>query len=282
VTEIVIVPAWRRPGFLAATLRCLAAADDGDLVYWIGLDRGHNREVMRVAQEFVGRFGGRAAIKPRMHPYRGNSYNVLMLYREALEAAPELVHLVEEDIFVGADYYAYHRSAHKLAPSAFAVSAARNQDIPGDPPPVADQVYLAMRYQSIAVSFHPERLDLVVSHMRPDYFRDPINYCRRRFPRTRIPVANAEQDGLINRIVEDQRMHVVYPTQPRAYHAGFVGYHRSGDQIVGTAEQQADRLLAMTTADLNAAAHSYPDHQAIDLGARFGDVTSVISWPPMS
>lgn len=277
--EIVIVPAWRRPGFLAAALRCLEAADDGDLVYWIGLDRGHNREVMRVAQEFVSRFGARAGIKPRMHPYRGNSYNVLSLYREALEAAPDLVHLVEEDIFVGADYYTYHRSAHKLAPSAFAVSAARNQDIPGDPEPVADQAYLAMRYQSIAVSFHPERLDLVVPHMRAEYFRDPVAYCRRSFPRTRIPPANAEQDGLLNRIVEDQRMYVVYPTQPRAYHAGFVGYHRAGEQLVGTAEQQADRLLSMSTEQLNAAAHSYPDHQAIDLGARFGEVSSVISWP---
>lgn len=282
MTEIVIVPAWRRAGFLAAALRCLTAADDGQVEYWIGLDRGHDRAVAQVARSFLDRFGhGRVKIKKQMHPYRGNSYNILTLYRDALHAAPELIHLVEEDVFVGPDYYAYHRSAHKIAPHAFAVSAARNQDIPGDPEPSPETVYLGTNYQSIAVSFRPERLnDLLFPHIQPQYFRDPVGYCRRRFPHTRIPVANAEQDGLLNRIAEQMRLSVVYPTAPRAYHAGFVGYHRAGERLLGLPEHQADRLLAMTTEQLNAAAHSYPDHQAVDLHTSLGEVTQVISWPP--
>lgn len=281
MTEIVIVPAWRRPGFLAAALRRLAVADDGPLEYWIGLDRGHDRATAQVAGEFQRRLGkSRVKVKPRIHPHRGNSFNVLHLYREAFEEYPDLVHLVEEDVFVGVDYFAFHRAAHKIAPSdAFAVSAARNQNYPNDPPALPRAIYLAPHYQSVAVSLRPEVLDLAMPHIRPEYFRDPVGYCQRRFPNTRIAVANAEQDGLLDRIAEEQHMPVVYAAAPRAYHAGFVGYHRSGDRLRGLPEQQADRLLAMTTEQLNAAAHSYPDHQAVALDVRLGDVDAVISWP---
>jgi hypothetical protein len=280
MTEIVIIPAWRRPAFLLAALRRLVIADDPSLKFWITLDRGYSHEVAHVANDFVARMGvHRVRVMKRMHAYRGNSFNILQCYGEAIECKPELIHLVEEDVFVGADYFDFHRSAHALATHAFAVSLCRNQNYDHDPEPIPDAVYLSSQYQSIGVSFRPERLSLMLPHMTREYFRDPVKYCRRHFPRTKIPAANAEQDGLINRIVEAQGLPVVYATRPRAYHAGFVGYHRKGATLSGTIHDQADQLLAMTSEQMNAAAHSYPDHQVVELDARPGAAERVIFWP---
>lgn len=282
--EIIIVPAWRRPAFLLATLRRLEIACDGDqrnVQIWISLDRRHDRATATVARNFQAHHGGHLVnVVERLHPYRGNSYNVLQAYRAAV-AIPgvELIHLVEEDVLVGADYLGFHRAAHALTPDAFAVSAARNQNHPHDPTPDPGAVYLAPQYQSVAVSFRPHRLAPVLAHAVSSYFSDPIGYCRRQFRASRIPVGNAEQDGLINRVVEREHGSVVYPMLPRAYHAGFAGYHRKGAALAGTTEEQADQILAMDTAAMNAAAHSYPDHQVVDLDARPGIPTRVAVWP---
>lgn len=280
MSEIVIVPAWRRPAFLLAALRRLALADDNCLRYWISLDRGFNREVFKIAYEFSVQMGrDRVRIIKRAHAYPGNSYNVLQAYAEAIKAGSRLIHLVEEDVFVGVDYFDFHRSAHEMAPEAFAVSVCRNQNFAHDPHPMPDAVYLNNQYQSVGVSFRPEMLAIIVPHMTRDYFRDPVGYCRKTFPHTTIAPANAEQDGLLNRLVEAGQLKVAYAARPRAYHAGFVGYHRAGAKLSGSTQSQADQLLAMNTEQMNTAAHSYPDHQVVDLDARLGVASRVISWP---
>lgn len=280
MTEIVIIPAWKRPAFLLACLRRLALAHDWNLQYWITLDRGHSREVAQVAQQFASQMGDDCVrILGKRHYYRGNSYNILETYREAIDYGPELVHLVEEDVFVGVDYFEFHRSAHKVAPNVFAVSAARNQNYREDPPADLDALYLNNQYQSVAVSFRPAMLALAKPHMIPRYYKTPVEYCRAKFRSSRIPPANAEQDGLLNRIVEAGGLNVAYAARPRAYHAGFVGYHRKGATLTGHVHDQADQLLAMTTEQMNAAAHSYPDHSVVALDDCTGEVSRIITWP---
>lgn len=280
MTELVIVTAWRRPDFLSAALQRLLLADDGRQRYMISLDRGHARECEAVAAAFIRRVR-RAQVRRRVHRYRGNSFNVLTSYREALTVGPELVHLVEDDVFVTADYFEFHRRAHELAPDAFAVSACRNQQFAAqaDPPTDDDAVYTHLSYQSLGVSFRPERLAQVVHHATPAYYTAPVAYCRRHWPNTAINPNNAEQDGLIHRLVEATGRPTLYPFSPRAYHAGFVGYHRKGQLPGGMVEQRATKLLRMTTEELNAAAHTYPDHVAVDLDAPRKPVDHVAVWP---
>lgn len=280
--ELVIVTGWKRPDFLLACLRRLALADDGNQKYWVCLDRGADRECLRVADEFVSQLGPtRAQVRRRTHRYRGNSFNVLMSYREAVALAPDLVHLVEDDVFVGEGYFEFHRQAHDLAPNAFAVSACRNQQFPPDvnPPDVATAVYQHVSYQSLGVSFRLEALARVIGHASHSYFARPEAYCSRNWPNSAINPANAEQDGLIHRLIEASGRPTVYPFAPRAYHAGFVGYHRKGAPLAGTVEERATLLLRMTTAELNAAAYSYPDHVAVDLDRSLGPVKEVAQWP---
>lgn len=283
MTELVIVPAWRRPAFLEATLRRLALEDTPDLHWHITLDRGHTAEVARVVARFVADRRDRIEVTMQRHQYKGNSYNVLAAYEKALKhprvLGYELVHMVEEDVFVARGYFDFHRRAHALLPEAFAVSACRNQNRIGNPQPYADAVYTHGSYQSLAVSFRPERLEQIVGHADFPYFERPIDYCRRTWPKSKIPWQNAEQDGLINRIVEAQHAFVVYPFHPRAYHAGFTGYHRDGRELAGTVDEQAVELLRMSTADLNAAAHSYADHQAVPLDQSPVPVARVMPWP---
>jgi hypothetical protein len=280
VKEIVIVPAWRRPEFLHACLQRLLVADDGRPEYWICLDRGYFAPVMAVATWARKRFGKRLRIGQRRHNYRGNSYNVLTSYRDAVAEGADLVHLVEEDVFVGHDYFDFHRRAHALAPEAFAVSACRNQQFPIGTEPPADEtaVYLHASYQSLGVSFRPERLAPALAHARQPYFQRPIVYCRRAFPHTGINPANAEQDGLLHRVMEAEGRTTLYAAVPRAYHAGFVGYHRHGQLPPGGVEARAAAILAMGDDELNRRAHSFPDHATVPLDAVRQPVDKIIFW----
>lgn len=280
--EVVIVPAWRRPDFLYACLERLRCADEGTQHYWIALDRGHDKRVAEVARRFVGTMGARGRVIERTHAYRGNSFNVLTSYREAVEAGYEMIHLVEEDVFVADDYFAFHRCAHQLVPGVFAVSGARNQNYPNDPEPEPGAIYLHGMYQSVAVSFRASALAPVLEHATVPYFRDPIGYCKRAFPKTRLPVGHAEQDGLIHRVAEATHARIAYPTEPVAYHAGFMGYHRNGEPalVPGKSVQvAAAELLSMDAAELNRRAHSYPDHQVVDVRAVRAAPDHVVVWP---
>lgn len=279
--EIVIIPAWRRPEFLHAALTRLAVADDGAPEFWICLDRGHSDEVMDVAHWFRGELPGRVRIGLRDHGYRGNSYNVLTSFRNAIDEGAELVHLVEEDVLVGADYFDFHRRAHELAPDVFSVSACRNQYYPlGEQPPQdEDAIYLHSSYQSIGVSLKAYRLRQVMGHAHRAFFIDQVGYCARAFPRSKINRSHAEQDGLIHRIIEQQRSATAYAAVPRAYHVGFVGYHRNGELPAGDVLERARAILAMDADELNRRAASYPDHNTVPLDAERAPVGRIITWP---
>lgn len=282
--QLVIVPGWRRAGFLEACLRRLHACDRPDLLVWVGLDRGHDQESMGVAQRWSSAWPGRYEILVDNHSFPGNSHNLLCMYKYALDCRPlpDLIHLVEEDVFVASGYFDFHDQVHALVPDAFAVSACQAQmflQCGPSPEPHPRRVSLAARYQSLGVSFRPDKLEAIRQHLVPGYFYNPIRYCQTNFPNSLLPKNNAEQDGLLDRLVEASGTGVAYPWTPRAYHAGFIGYHRNGLQLPGSPSAQADRLLAMTANELNAAAHSYPDHVTVDLNVVAGPITEAVAWP---
>lgn len=281
--DVVVIPAWRRPDFLKATLTRLLALDGRDSVqFLVSLDRGFSPQVWGAVQWFVGQAGQRnVTVKRRRHAYKGNSFNVLTAYRDALGMRPDLVHLVEEDIFVAHDYLHASRAVHAAELKAFAVSACRNQQFePGvDPPSDPEAYFNHPAYQSLAVSFRAEALSSVLNHASPNYYANPVKYCQRFFPHTSIPVANAEQDGLIHRVMEEQGAFAGYMALPRAYHAGFIGYHRNGVLLPGDVDARASRLLSMSTEELNASAHSYPDHAAVPLDEPRPLISRRIDWP---
>jgi hypothetical protein len=280
--DLVIVPAWQRPDFLTATLRRLDIAVDhyhGDVRYLIAVDRRADPKVGAIATRFARRHAGHVRVVHRSHTYRGNSYNVLTAYREACDHDADLVHLIEEDIFVAHDYFAYARQAHNLCPDVFAVSACRNQNLREGPSANATAVYRYPKYQSLAVSFRPGQLRRILKHAHPGYFQDPVRYCTETFPSSTLGRGFAEQDGLIDRIIEAEGLQVAYPAVPRAYHAGFHSYNRGGQPLPGPVEDRARTLLAMTADELNTRAVAYPDFTVTPLDEQRPPIQRIITWP---
>lgn len=281
--ETVIVPLHRRGHFALACLTRLytAARDDDTLTFHLAIDANPTREVVHVARQFVQKVDDhRAVIVQRDRTFRGNSFNVLTAYAEVVDSGAEVIHLVEEDILVGKDYFDYHRQVRAADPTVFAVCACRNQFWPlgTNPPAEEDAYYLQTCYQSIGISFTPDMLRHVTGHNIRNFCINPSGYLHRFFPDSKLGTQYAEQDGLIYRIVEALDTHVAFPCVPRAYHAGFTGYNRAGTTLPGTLEDQARRILAMNGDELNAASRSYRDYETVDLDADRKPVSRALSW----
>lgn len=273
---VVLIPCWRRPDFLWACLERLFLADGWEHYNVIlSIDRDSHEDVDRIATEATLRAPHRVRIiRPGQHAYTGNSFNVLHAYQMAINICPEHghVHLVEEDVFVARGYFRFHEAAHHAAPACFCVSACRDQNAPLPailPTDAPAWIYERPTYQSLGVSFRPQMVRRFLSFATPEYFADPAAHLKRAFPCSRIPYGQAEQDGLIGRMLEDlfvgmDRPGAMYPLVPRAAHYGFAGYNRSGGLPLqdGTAEERGATILAMTDEQLNARAD-----------ARYRDIT---------
>lgn len=267
--NVVLVPCWRRAEFLAVSLELLQAADpSGRNFYIILVDRGHSPEVADVARRFplphLVRFAPR-------HRFHGNSYNILEGYRLALDKVGDrdksIIYLVEEDVFVAKDFFRFHEVAWTTF-NPFCVSAARNQNIPSERIPLnpsAADVYTHESYQSLGISWRARHLETVIRHALPDYYNNMSAYVRRHFPLSRLGFSCHEQDGLICRVMESMGLSTLYPMLPRAYHAGFVGYNRPGNRLIGTLQERIARLRGLSDTEMNALASKYKDITACNL-----------------
>jgi len=247
---------------LHACLTRLSKAATDDVRVVVSLDRQGTFECRQVAQSFSTSFADIYLRVMNHHQFHGNSYNVLSGVTDVLKLGGDLIHVVEDDIMVSLGYFAFHEAAHEAAPDAFAVSACKNQNLLGDPPALA---YRHASYQSLGVSFRPDVARQVVKHGTPAYFGNMVEYCKRTFPGSLIPPGHAEQDGLFNRVRESRRGVTVYAAQPRAFHAGFYGYNRSGMKLGGSIGRRSEKILSMTTEEMNQMAGSIKDHEVIDL-----------------
>lgn len=281
--EVVIVPLHRRPAFALACLTRLyeAARADENLTFHLSIDAQPDPEVIKIADRFAQQVGRtRVAVVQRTRSFRGNSFNLLTAYAETVDSGADLIHLVEEDVLVADDYFDYHRAVHAQEPDVFSVCACRNQFWPlyGGPPAEEDTYYLQTCYQSIGVSFTPDKLRHVTAHSPQHFCINPYGYLRRTYPHSALGQQYAEQDGLIYRIVESLGAKTAFPCVPRAYHAGFTGYNRAGVTLNGTIEDQAKQILTMDGHDLNAASQSYQDYETISLSGTRKPITRSIEW----
>jgi len=124
---IVIIPCWNRPEFLGACLHYIQKADGWEnYLYYFAIDRKADPLNMQVISTFKGEYLIRQAV---MHRYNGNSYNLLSAYSECYLLAKDweipLVYLIEEDIFIGKDFFTFHEEKQAVT-DAFFVTACRN------------------------------------------------------------------------------------------------------------------------------------------------------------
>lgn len=247
--------------YACLTRLSMAATDDVSVI--VSIDRGGKRECAQVAESFSERFAHIYLRQVEHHNFHGNSRNVISGIKDALLFDGDLVHVVEDDVMVALSYFHFHEAMHATVPGAFAVSACRNQNLEG---PAPGSAYCHPSYQSLGVSFRPDVVRRIAVHDTPSFYSDMVGYCRRKFPKSAIPAGHAEQDGLINRIREGANGVTVYTSRPRAFHAGFHGYNRLGRRLNGSIERRAERILSMTSEEMNAMAETIKDHEVIDLG----------------
>lgn len=284
MTDIVVVPLWTRAGFTEACLTRLAKAMDGHVTVHLCLDHGHSADVEKVARKFAEKHPG-TRVTVRDEDYPTGSYNVLSGMREALEEAgpDDLVHVLEEDILIGADFFDFHRRAHALVPDAYSVSACTNSFLTREtnPEPVEDAVYLSGAFQVWGSSYRPEQVEQILSRVRPEYFADMYQACIDEFGQASTDRTGPLYDGVMAMNLAELRGHVVFPYAARAYHAGFDGisFKGQGPELTGTAKQQARQILAMGEEELSSRS-TYPNawFPVVDLDARRSPVARVVPF----
>ena len=188
---------------------------------------GALREVQTVLEYWKRPFGNRMRLVMRNeNPYYGNSYNVLNAYAEAYKTDAKYVYLVEEDVLVTPDFFRWHDAVQEYNPfCSIAGHTYRNKKtFSGD---VQGAYFESEEYASLGVCWKRENLDYVVRHATKPYFHNATPYILKHFPGSKYCFAMMEQDGLIQRVMEQLFRPAAWSARPRAFHVGMWGYHRS-------------------------------------------------------
>jgi hypothetical protein len=254
--DIVIVPAYFRPEFLHLALENLYACSEMlDKDVWICQDVKHGdlekfseemRETEIVLDYWKRGFGNRLrAIRRPENGFYGNSYNVLSAYAKAYETDAKYVYLVEEDVFVTPDFFRWHEAVQE-ATDFFCTVAGKSDcnqiEFKGD---IAGAYFGSEHYRSLGVCWKRENLAQVVRHNQFDYFHNAAPYVLKHFPGSQFGLKWMEQDGLIQRIMEQTFQTAGWACLPRAYHVGVYGYHRGigkENMFVGTFPERVEMI----------------------------------------
>jgi hypothetical protein len=235
--DVVLIPAYYRPEYLSLCLEFLSKAAGArlDKEYWICQDyRNHDEHRYAIQERWTKEVVEASPlpvkfIRRRPHDSAGNSLNTLEAYKEAYDTGARNIYLVEEDVLVTKDFFSWHEAVQAQEPAVMcsvAYRCSRNADARKDIVDSGAYFVSARDYASIGVCWNRAGLGPVLSHARWEYYVDQSGYIMRTFPANRFAGDFSEQDGLIMRVMWEQRGNVAWPYVPRCYHLGWYGYHR--------------------------------------------------------
>lgn len=274
--DIVLIPTFARPEYLALCLEHLANADGGpDKVVWISHDR-HSQDTPRIEKEIentiqvVGDYQKafaelRFTVRPP-HAHIGNPTNFLELYKEAYLRQPEFryVYLVEDDVLVAQDFFRWHEAVQVRGDYFCTVGwhCVRNPDVkPGTDP--NEYIESLRDFSSIGICWRHEKLAAFVRHATPEYYRSMANYLRGAFPGSPIPAGQwTEQAGIVTRLLHETRNRTVaWPVSRRCSHVGVSGYHRpNGHRFGGDMDERIKALrAAVYSKGIQGMSHDFTD-----------------------
>lgn len=248
--DVVLVPAYFRPEFLYLCLERIYDADkNSNKDIWIYHDRKFNdieqfrnelSEVETAIEYWKRAFGGRLRPVMRLeHGYYGNSYNTLAAYCKAFQTDARFVYLIEEDVLVSEDFFDWHEDVQAQKPfCSVAGFCDRNKNLV-----TQGTSFESTEYASLGVCWNRENLAAIIEHATQDYYRNQTPYILKHFPGSKLGLKFMEQDGLIQRVMEQQLQKAVFASVPKAFHVGVYGYHRSiGEENMfqGTLPERTD------------------------------------------
>jgi hypothetical protein len=254
--DIVIVPAYFRPEFLHLCLENLYACPEMlNKDVWIYQDQKHDdgiqfkeelKETEAVIAYWKRGFGNRlkAVLRPE-NGFYGNSYNVLSAYQKAYETDAKYVYLVEEDVFVTPDFFKWHEAVQNQEDFFCTIAGKSDANFIAFEGEIAGAYFGSEMYRSLGVCWKREKLETVVRHAVFDYFHNSTPYILKHFPNGKLGLQMMEQDGLIQRVMDQTFQVAGWACFPRAYHVGIYGYHRgigSDNMFVGTFPERVEMI----------------------------------------
>jgi hypothetical protein len=229
MSDIVVTPCHSRPEYLKVWMELVKKAKGAsEFLYVFCLDSGFDPKYEDLIYEFPFEC---SVIK--MHPeplgLGKQSRNVLNGLIAAAQNTDKFVYYVEEDIFIGVDFFRWHQEIQFQQRELFCSIATKSNNTQYTVDGFANHYYVTKEpdYQALGNCFRKEIiLDLIAPHYNDSYLQYPTSYCTRNWPKSIIGSIWTEQDGLIRRILEQSKMSVAYPCLPFAFHSGFYGYNR--------------------------------------------------------
>jgi hypothetical protein len=225
--DVVVVPTYKRPEFLACCLSRIRAAEPLIDIF-VFPDRG---TLFDTEQSWVMSNPGMG--KPvypcwvPKHDYYGNTFNAM----EALRFAWNMgnynhIFYIEDDVMVHPDFFDWHREQLEEVPELFcSMGWVFNRHAPID-----DAVMYQPWYYAIGTCFPWARLSRVIEHATPEYYADMQGYIERTFRSSHLNspygIQHFEQDGLIQRVLDQQKMSTASCGVAKCDHIGTVGYNR--------------------------------------------------------
>ena len=213
----VMIPAFDRPEMVWLCLDHLALCREViDMQIHVCID---GRDGHAPLDEFIAATSAHPDLPIELHVgpahyYHGNSFNVLNAYRTAYDAGADLIYLVEDDVMVLPQFFAWHIAVQErpgaVGPFGVRVGTSVGVRNPGHG-----------AYASLGVCHDRNTVEDILEHAVPRYFRDMRGYCARTFPPSPF---DCEQDGLIARVIAGCT--VAWADPPVCSHIGWYGYHR--------------------------------------------------------
>jgi len=222
--EVVLIPCYRREALLACCLRRIREAEPRIDIHLFPDRESASPRVWVLAE----RFNAAVHFVPD-HAYYGNTANVMNAYLWAFNAGYDLTYLIEDDVFVHPDFFFWHRQMHEECPDIFASMAW----IFNRHAPIVDDVLFQPWFYSIGVCFSLHKLGLIVRHATPLYYDDMAGYVGKKFKTSPlndpINIMHFEQDGLIQRVLDEDKSQTISPGIAKCSHMGFVRSYGASD-----------------------------------------------------
>lgn len=225
MNELVLVPTFHRPEHLFYCLSMIRAFEP-KIPIAVFPDRGtyYDEDFKMVMQSFDD--GNTQAIYVPFHKYHGNSYSVMEAYRWAFNQVSELTYLIEDDVIVHPDFFTWTREVHEECPDIFGTLGwVFNRHAP-----ITEDWLFQPWFYSVGVCFKRKKLELIVKHATPLYFQDMMGYIEERFKGSPLNsphnIHHFEQDGAIQRILDEDRSQTVSCGIAKCTHIGTFGYNR--------------------------------------------------------
>lgn len=229
MSDICLVIAYNRPEYLKICLEHIQQAKDADkLTYLFALDTGYDKKNLDIINDFP--FNKKITVPQSFRlKLAKQSYNVINGMLNACNLTDELIYYIEDDVFIGKDFFTFTKEIHKNEPDIFCSILSKNVNSNDNTINDSDSYYIktSIDYQGIGSCYKAKTLkELLQPHFKLDYFTEPIKYVVQNFPDSVLNRNFAEQDGLIRRIIEKNKLQVAFSHIPRCFHAGFYGYNR--------------------------------------------------------